>query len=76
MTSNAMPPRLPGYDFKRRIGSGATSIVYLYRQRMPDRDVAVKVSRTVLDPYAAARYRIEDPSSLASQTHLCRGFCQ
>lgn len=59
MTSNAMPPRLPGYDFKRRIGSGATSIVYLYRQRMPDRDVAVKVSRTVLDPYAAARYRIE-----------------
>ncbi|WP_147918183.1 serine/threonine-protein kinase [Ruania zhangjianzhongii] len=40
------PPEIPGFTFQRLIGRGGFSDVYLYRQRMPTRDVAVKVLRT------------------------------
>lgn len=43
----ATPPELPGYTHERLLGSGGFSDVFLYRQAMPRRDVAVKVLRIV-----------------------------
>jgi Protein kinase domain len=43
----ATPPELPGYSHERLLGSGGFSDVFLYRQAMPRRDVAVKVLRMV-----------------------------
>lgn len=43
----ATPPELPGYTHDRLLGSGGFSDVFLYRQSMPRRDVAVKVLRIV-----------------------------
>lgn len=40
-----MPPVIPGCDYLRSLGSGSTADVYLYHQRTPSRDVAVKVSK-------------------------------
>lgn len=37
------PPELPGLAFERLLGSGGYSDVYLYRQQLPLRHVAVKV---------------------------------
>ncbi|HEV7204983.1 MAG TPA: serine/threonine-protein kinase [Jatrophihabitans sp.] len=39
------PPDLPGLRFERLLGSGGYSDVYLYRQQLPSRQVAVKVLR-------------------------------
>ncbi|KAB7790178.1 serine/threonine-protein kinase [Bifidobacterium leontopitheci] len=59
MTAYSAPPSIPGYDVVRRLGTGATASVYQYHQRVPSRDVAIKVSATALDPRAAARFRNE-----------------
>lgn len=53
------PPRLPGYGFVRRLGSGTTADVHLYRRQDTPLHVAVKVSRTRLDDAMAARFRAE-----------------
>ncbi|WP_062516950.1 serine/threonine-protein kinase [Demequina gelatinilytica] len=37
------PPVLPGYSYVRALGSGGFADVFLYRQDMPRREVAVKV---------------------------------
>lgn len=37
------PPRLPGYEHVRVLGLGGFADVFLYRQLLPRRDVAVKV---------------------------------
>lgn len=37
------PPKLPGFDYVRPLGSGGFAQVYLYEQDMPRRVVAVKV---------------------------------
>ncbi|WP_402372599.1 serine/threonine-protein kinase [Isoptericola rhizosphaerae] len=37
------PPEIPGYEFRKLIGSGGFSDVFLYEQRRPRRPVAVKV---------------------------------
>ncbi|MGO2660172.1 protein kinase domain-containing protein [Mycetocola reblochoni] len=37
------PPEIPGLSFIRLLGSGGFSDVYLYRQELPRREVAVKV---------------------------------
>ncbi|GAA1975152.1 hypothetical protein GCM10009718_09020 [Isoptericola halotolerans] len=37
------PPEIPGYEFRQLIGSGGFSDVFLYEQRRPRRQVAVKV---------------------------------
>ncbi|GAB3159910.1 serine/threonine-protein kinase [Myceligenerans halotolerans] len=37
------PPQIDGYDFKRVIGSGGFADVFLYEQRRPRRQVAIKV---------------------------------
>lgn len=39
------PPDLPGYDFVRELGRGGFADVYLFRQRLPSREVAIKVLR-------------------------------
>lgn len=41
----APPPRIPHAEFQRHLGSGGFADVYLYRQKMPERDIAVKVIR-------------------------------
>lgn len=41
--STASPPELVGYDFIRILGSGGFSDVYLYEQKFPKRQVAVKI---------------------------------
>ena len=38
-------PMLPGYQWIRYLGSGGFADVYLCRQEMPSRDVAVKIAR-------------------------------
>ena len=38
-------PMLPGYQWIRHLGSGGFADVYLCRQEMPSRDVAVKIAR-------------------------------
>jgi len=37
------PPELPGYEYVRVLGLGGFADVFLYRQHLPRRDVAVKV---------------------------------
>ena len=49
------PPQIPGYDFVRRLGSGAEATVYLYRQLSPARPVAIKVSNRLWDPRMASQ---------------------
>jgi len=39
----APPPELPGYTVERPLGSGGFADVYLYRQHLPQRQVAIKV---------------------------------
>lgn len=39
------PPDLPGYDYVRELGRGGFADVYLFRQRLPSREVAIKVLR-------------------------------
>lgn len=41
-----VPPEIEGFSFRQLIGRGGFSDVYLYRQQMPGRDVAIKVLRT------------------------------
>ncbi|UFU07435.1 serine/threonine-protein kinase [Ruania halotolerans] len=53
-------PAIPGYQFLRTIGHGGSGDVYLYRQEMPARDVAIKVLRTEeLTPQGRARFAAE-----------------
>lgn len=42
-------PTIPDCDFIRELGSGSTADVYLYRQRDPNREVAVKVGKSEQD---------------------------
>ena len=42
---DAAPPDLPGYDFVRELGRGGFADVYLFRQHLPSREVAIKVLR-------------------------------
>lgn len=44
-TQKAEPPRIPHAEYQGHLGSGGFADVYLYRQHMPERDIAVKVIR-------------------------------
>ncbi|MCR8672004.1 serine/threonine-protein kinase, partial [Agrococcus sp. HG114] len=50
------PPELPGYDYVSLLGSGGFADVFLYRQLLPSRQVAIKV----LLPDAVNRELIEN----------------
>jgi hypothetical protein len=45
MTTTARPPEIDGFTFVEPIGTGGFADVYLYRQQLPARQVAVKVLR-------------------------------
>lgn len=69
MPAQPTPPRISGYDFIQPLGTGATASVYRYHQRVPSRDVAIKVSSATLDPRAAARFRNEANYMAELSTH-------
>ena len=56
---DGIPPQIPGYIFAQKLGSGSEANVYLYQQLSPSRQVAIKISKEMLDPSAAARFRSE-----------------
>lgn len=41
--SNTPPPAIPGFEFVSVLGAGGFSDVYLYQQKLPRRQVAIKV---------------------------------
>lgn len=45
MAPSDAPPEIPGYDYIRELGHGGFADVYLFHQRLPSRDVAIKVLR-------------------------------
>jgi len=54
------PPEIPGYEYVRLLGMGGFADVFLYRQLMPRRPVAVKVLlASSLDDQTRARFRTE-----------------
>ena len=54
------PPTLPGYEHLRTLGLGGFADVFLYRQDLPRRDVAVKVLLAgSLDDEVRARFQTE-----------------
>ncbi len=54
------PPQIPGYEYVRLLGMGGFADVFLYRQLMPRRPVAVKVLlASSLDDQTRARFRTE-----------------
>lgn len=57
---DSMPQRIGSCQVIRELGAGGTSIVYLCRQRFPEREVAVKVLRSdVISARLLRRFRIE-----------------
>ena len=60
------PPEIAGFDFIQALGTGGFSDVYLYQQRLPRRQVAVKVLLTDgLDP--AGRKAFVDEANVMAQ---------
>ncbi len=54
------PPQIPGYEYVRLLGMGGFADVFLYRQLMPRRPVAVKVLlASSLDDTTRSRFRTE-----------------
>ena len=54
------PPQIPGYEYVRLLGMGGFADVFLYRQLMPRRPVAVKVLlASSLDDQTRSRFRTE-----------------
>jgi len=47
MSASARPPDIPGYRYLRQLAVGGYSVVYLYAQDSPKREVAVKVLKDV-----------------------------
>lgn len=65
----SQPPAIPGYDHVSLLGMGGFADVFLYRQRMPSRPVAVKVLLSAsLDDEARSRFRTE-ADIMASLSH-------
>ncbi|QWW19160.1 serine/threonine protein kinase [Schaalia sp. 19OD2882] len=59
MAPEPAPPRIPGADYVRHVGSGGFADVFLYRQHVPDRNVAIKVPRYTLDTDSSDAFRRE-----------------
>ena len=56
---HAAHPEIPGYTYRRELGAGGYSRVYLYEQHMPRREVAVKVMDTDVAGSSASRFESE-----------------
>ncbi|MGO4691821.1 serine/threonine-protein kinase [Glaciibacter sp. 2TAF33] len=68
--TTSTPPELPGYDFIKVLGSGGFSDVFLYQQRLPRREVAVKVLLTEqLGPSTRAQFAAEANLMAQLSTH-------
>ncbi|HLS02999.1 MAG TPA: serine/threonine protein kinase, partial [Beutenbergiaceae bacterium] len=54
------PPLIPGFDPVRLLGMGGFADVFVYRQQMPEREVAVKVlTPQALNDDVRERFRME-----------------
>ena len=68
--NTSTPPALPGYDYIKTLGSGGSSDVFLYQQRLPRRKVAVKVLLTEqLNQSTRARFVAEANLMAQLSTH-------
>jgi serine/threonine protein kinase len=57
---DSAPPDLPGYRFIKHLGAGGNAVVYLYKQDLPHREVAVKVlNESALSEAARRRFTAE-----------------
>lgn len=64
------PPDLAGYDHVRLLGSGGYSDVFLYEQRMPRRQVAIKVLvESAMGESSRAEFHAEANAMAAVSTH-------
>ncbi|HEY0249362.1 MAG TPA: serine/threonine-protein kinase [Gryllotalpicola sp.] len=64
------PPQLPGFEYEKLLGSGGFADVFLYRQRLPRRDVAVKVLLVdEIDSAARSRFTAEANVMAQLSTH-------
>ena len=64
------PPQLPGFEYERLLGSGGFSDVFLYKQQLPRREVAVKVLLADgLDGEARRRFAAEANVMAQLSTH-------
>ncbi|MDO4783624.1 MAG: protein kinase [Propionibacteriaceae bacterium] len=53
------PPKVPGATYKAHLGSGGFADVFLYEQRVPRRDVAVKVLAASASPVSREAFEAE-----------------
>lgn len=68
--SGAAPPDLPGYELIRPLGRGGFADVFLYRQLLPEREVAIKVLRsTARTEVDRARFQSEANRMAALSSH-------
>ncbi len=64
------PPRLEGYEYQRLLGSGGYSDVFLYKQVMPLREVAIKVLVTEgLGDAGRDQFQLEANAMASVSTH-------
>ncbi|MEE1649514.1 serine/threonine-protein kinase [Brachybacterium sp. J144] len=64
------PPRLPGYEYEKPLGSGGFADVFLYRQFRPQRRVAIKVLLSnVLDESVRRQFDAEANVMAQMSTH-------
>lgn len=66
----SQPPRLPGYEYEKLLGSGGFADVFLYRQFRPQRRVAIKVLlSSVLDENVRRQFDAEANVMATMSTH-------
>ncbi|MDR2380774.1 MAG: serine/threonine protein kinase, partial [Bifidobacteriaceae bacterium] len=66
----AEPPMIDGYEFKRLLGQGGFADVFVYQQRTPHREVAVKVLlREMLGTDAVTRLNAEADAMAGLSQH-------
>lgn len=50
---------IPGYTFVQTLGEGTDARVYRYRQHMPNRDIAIKISHAMIESQTIKRFQYE-----------------
>ena len=65
--AGARPPSPPGFEIEQEIGRGGMGIVYSARDLGLDRDVAVKVLQSNLDPNGSTAHRFVDEARITGQ---------
>ena len=57
-------PEIPGFQWVRPLGQGGFADVFLYRQELPSREVAIKVVRTQGDERGTSSPKRLQPSMM------------